>query len=249
MVSGKYSALAGAISREQAVDNIAQNLANVSTSGYKRSQVSFEAILRGQKQINEAEGINYTRVSQNRTDFSQGAIKETGNPLDLAIHGPGFFKVMAPGGLRYTRRGDFVIDAEGVLRTRNGLQVLGNGGNQILVSGAKNGRLAISKNGDIAITAPDGTTSIAGRIGVVDIDDSGLLQKEEDTTYSLKPEGQEVPIEEPVVISGSIESSNVNMVEEMTGMINSYRTFETYHKVINSYADIAEHENELGTIG
>jgi len=111
MVSGKYSALSGAISREQSMANIAANLANVNTVGYKKTSVSFE----------EAKGINYSRIKGNFSDFTPGPITETGNPLDIAIHGDGFFKVQGPDGMLYTRRGDFVLDQTGNLQTSNGL--------------------------------------------------------------------------------------------------------------------------------
>jgi len=124
MVSGKYSALAGAISREQSIANISANLANINTSGYKKSMVSFESILRGEQQTNEGKGINYNRIRNNFTDFSPGAIRQTEDPLDLAIQGNGFFRVQGPGGVHYTRRGDFAINQDGLLTTSNDLPVL-----------------------------------------------------------------------------------------------------------------------------
>ena len=75
MVSGKYSALAGAISRQQAINNLSNNIANINTTGFKKSNLSFEAILRGKQQVGADEGINYSRVSQNKVDFSQGAFR------------------------------------------------------------------------------------------------------------------------------------------------------------------------------
>ncbi len=248
MVSGKYSALAGAISREQAIANISQNLANVSTSGYKRTLVSFESLLSGQKQTTDAKGINYSRISKTETDISNGPLKDTGNPLDVALLGDGFFKVMGPEGVLYTRRGDLVIGANGTLQTRNGLNVLDAANSEIVVSNASSGEIFINEKGEITLSSPDGTSNIAGRLGIVTINDSSFLQREKDTTFSLRQGGEESPAENSVVVSGSLESSNVNMVEEMTGMINSYRTFETYHKVIKSYSDISSKQAELGSI-
>ena len=85
MVSGKYSALSGAITREQTIANISNNLANISTTGYKRSNVSFESVLKGEKQATEAKGINYNRINKNFTDFSPGAIRQTDDPLDVHL--------------------------------------------------------------------------------------------------------------------------------------------------------------------
>lgn len=248
MVSGKYSALAGAISREQAIANISENLANVSTSGYKRSLMSFESLLKGEKQRTDAQGINYTRVAQNYNDLAQGPLKNTGNPLDVAIHGDGFFKVLGPEGVLYTRRGDLTIGADGVLQTRSGLPVLDDGNAEILIADAQTGQLAISNNGQITITSPNGGTVIAGQLGIVNIGDQSQLKREGNTAFSLEPGVEEIPIENPAVVPETLESSNVNMIEEMTAMINSYRTFETYHKVIKSYSDISDKQAELGTL-
>lgn len=248
MVSGKYSALAGAISRDQAINNIAANLANVSTTGYKKAMVSFESLLKGEKQRTDAEGINYSRVGKSSTDFSAGPLKETGNPLDVAIHGEGFFKVMGSDGVRYTRRGDLVIDQNNILRTRSGLSVLDDANGEIIIAGAQSGRVSINNQGGITLTTPEGGEAVAGQLGIVNVNNPEMLQREDETSFSLKNGGQEVAIDEPVIVSGSLESSNVNMVEEMTDMINSYRTFETYHKVIKSYSDISDKQKELGTI-
>lgn len=248
MVSGKYSALAGAISRDQAINNIAENLANVSTTGYKKAMVSFESLLRGEKQRTDANGINYSRVNKNSTDFSAGPLKDTGNPLDVAIHGEGFFKIMGADGVRYTRRGDFVIDQDNILRTRNGRSVLDDGNAEITIPGAQSGRIAINQRGGITIITAEGGETDAGQLGIVNINDPEMLQKEDETSFSLKAGGQEIEIDEPQIVSGSLESSNVNMVEEMTQMINSYRTFETYHKVIQSYSDISDKQKDLGTV-
>ncbi len=248
MVSGKYSALAGAISRDQAINNIAANLANVSTTGYKKAMVSFESLLRGEKQRTDAQGINYSRVGKSTTDLSAGPLIETDNPLDAAIHGEGFFKVMGPNGVRYTRRGDFVIDQNNILRTRSGLSVLDDANGEITIADAQTGRVSINQQGGITLITADGGEAAVGQLGVVNVNDPANLQREDETTFSLKAGGQEVAIDQPIVVSGSLESSNVNMVEEMTQMINSYRTFETYHKVIQSYSDISDKQKDLGTL-
>lgn len=156
MVSGKYSALSGAIAREQAMANVSNNLANISSTGYKKSQVSFESLLRGEQQAKQAKGINYTRIRENFTDFSPGAIRQTENPLDLAIHGDGFFKVQGQNGALYTRRGDFTLNAEGVLTTGNGLPVLDEGNGQIIIPDTDTSKVAIGDNGTIFLLGPQG---------------------------------------------------------------------------------------------
>jgi flagellar basal-body rod protein FlgF/flagellar basal-body rod protein FlgG len=249
MVSGKYSALAGAISREQAIANLSNNLANITTSGYKKSNVSFESILKEETQTNAAKGMNYDRIGKNYTDFSPGAIRTTENPLDLAIQGEGFFKVQGPGGILYTRRGDLAINAEGQLTTSNGLPVLDDGNGQITIPDTDTSKVAIGDGGVIYILGPQGTRSEVAQLAVVDIEDKSKLTRESDTTFSLENGALEIPSENSRIIQGGLELSNVNMAEGMAQMIDNYRTFETYHKVLKSYSTISEQQEELGTLG
>jgi flagellar basal-body rod protein FlgF len=249
MVSGKYSALAGAISREQTIANIANNLANINTSGYKKSMVSFESILRGKQQSNESNGINYNRIRTNFSDFTPGAFKQTDAPLDLAIHGKGFFKVQGPEGVLYTKRGDFKIDDTGILMTGNGLPVLDGANGTITIPDTDTKKIAIGDDGMIYTMLPRDERDEVAQIGVVEIEDVSQLKRESDTTFSLENQGLESPSENSRVLQGSLELSNVNMAGEMARMIDSYRTFETYHKVLKSYSTISEQEQELGTLG
>ena len=249
MVSGKYSALAGAISREQAIANLSNNLANISTSGYKKSNTSFESVLKEETQTKAAKGINYNRVRTNFTDFSPGALQTTEDPLDLAIQGDGFFKVEGPNGILYTKRGDFAINAEGQLTTSNGLPVLDDGNSPITIPDTDTSKIAIADEGVIYSMGPGGLRSEVARLAIVDIEDRTKLAREADTTFSLEEGGLETPSEDSRVIQGSLELSNVNMAEGMAQMIDNYRTFETYHKVLKSYQTISEQQEELGTLG
>jgi flagellar basal-body rod protein FlgF/flagellar basal-body rod protein FlgG len=248
MVSGKYSALSGAIAREQHMANITANLANVSTTGYKKSSVNFESLLEGAKQTKESRGINYSRIKGNFSDFSPGPIIATGNPLDMAVHGDGFFKVQGPEGTLYTRRGDFVLDQAGNLQTSNGLPVLNQANGPITIPDTSTSQISINSLGDISVIGRDGEPSVVGKVGVVTIDDTSKLKREADTTFSLQEGGQETALAEPALAIGSLETSNVNMTEEMTLMINSLRTFETYHKVLKSYSTLGEKQDELGSL-
>jgi flagellar basal-body rod protein FlgF len=249
MVSGKYSALTGAVSREQCMANIAANLANVNTVGYKKASVSFESLLAGARQRGEAKGINYTRIRKNIAEFSPGPIIETGNPLDMAIHGDGLFKIQGPRGILYTRRGDFVLDQDGTLQTSNGLPVLDESNGLITVPDSNTSRITVNSLGEVAVIDAEGNSSTAGTVGVVTIDDTSKLKRETDTTFSLAANGRETVVEAPRLAIGSIETSNVNMTEEMTRMIDSLRTFETYHKVLKSYSDLSQKQDELGSLG
>ncbi|MBU1567402.1 MAG: flagellar basal-body rod protein FlgF [Proteobacteria bacterium] len=249
MVSGKYSALSGAIAREQAISNVSNNLANISTTGYRRSQVSFAAILRGENQTQTAKGINYTRINQNFNDFSNGPLRKTEDPLNFAIQGDGFFKIQGANGPLYTRRGDFIINAEGLLTTSNNLPVLDEGNGQITIPDTDTSRIATGDDGTIFLLGPQGARSEVGKMAVVAISDNQKLKRESDTAFSLDPGGTEQPVENARVIQGSLELANINMSSELAQMIDNYRTFETYHKVLKSYSTISETGDELGTLG
>ena len=249
MVSGKYSALAGAISREHRLANISTNLANVSTVGYKKSRMCFESLLRGEQQTNKAHGVNFSRVRENFTEFAEGPIRGTGNPLDIAIHGEGFFKVQSPDGTLFTRRGDFHTDQDGTLLTGNGMQVLDEGNSPILLSGTETSKISVNSIGEVATISIDGNRNIIGKIAVYTINDTKLLKRESDTLFSLKENGQETLLQEPNLAVGNLETSNVNMTEEMALMMESTRTFATYQKVIKAYSQLGQKQDELGTIG
>lgn len=248
MVSGKYSALSGAIAHEQSMANITANLANVNTAGYKKTSVSFESLLEGAQQTAEAKGINYSRIKGNFSDFTPGPMTQTGNPLDMAINGDGFFKLQGPEGTLYTRRGDFSLDEKGNLQTSNGLPVLNEANAPINIPDTITSQISVNSLGEISVMARDGGLSVIGRVGVVTINDTSKLKREADTTFSLQEGGQATAMVEPMLTIGSLETSNVNMTEQMTLMISSLRTFETYHKVLKSYSDLGQKQDELGSL-
>jgi len=249
MTSGKYSALSGAIARDQAIANLSANLANISTTGYKRRSLSFEAMLRGEQQRTRAQGINFNRVKTVVTDFSPGPLRHTENPFDVAIHGEGFFKIQGANGPLYTRRGDFVTDQAGVLRTSNGMMVLDEGGGPITIPNADTSQVVIGESGIVAIVNTDGGVDEVGQLAVVGIDNPQNLRQEENTLYSLGEGAAETPLATPFrLVQGSLEMANVNMTEEMTRLIDNFRAYENYHKVIESYKAISEQEDALGTL-
>jgi flagellar basal-body rod protein FlgF/flagellar basal-body rod protein FlgG len=249
MVSGKYSALAGAVSREQQMANISANLANVNTIGYKKNRISFESILRGEQQTGDAKGINYNRIRNNYTEFSEGALKTTGNPLDLAIHGDGFFKVLSQDGMKFTRRGDLHLNEQGILQTGSNMPVMDENNQPIYVPDSDVGKVSINSFGEISMLTMDGMRNIVGKVGVFTINDNKLLNRDTDTLFSLQDGATATVVEEPDLAVSSLEVSNVNMTQEMALMISTLRTFESYKKVIKSYSALGEKQSELGTLG
>lgn len=246
MGSGKYSALSGAVAREQAMANLANNLANVNSTGFKKNRVSFAAILRGAQQATtDTRGINYTRLRAITTDFGQGGMIDTGRPLDVAIDGEGFFKVRRGNDLFYTRTGHLMIDENGMVKTEDGLNVIAAGDEPLQLETRAGQNVVIAESGEISIDgAPTGN-----QIQVFAVSDQDRLVKAGGSLYTLGEGATAQPAETFRVVQGSLETSNVNMIEEMTTMIATQRAFEAHHKVLESYSKLGEKQDELGTVG
>src|SRR4051794_30556496 len=151
MDSGLYLASAGLVARLRALEITAQDLANVNTTSYRGSRASFQSLLaQGQGQVMSvaSRAVNqHTVVDGTTIDFAQGQLKETGNPLDVAIEGAGFLEVETPSGIRYTRNGNFRVSPDGALITQDGSKVRGDGG-AILIP---QGKISIGADGTISV--------------------------------------------------------------------------------------------------
>lgn len=249
MASGKYSALAGALSRQQAISVLSNNVANVNTTGFKQNRVSFESMLEGKLQIKQTQGINYSRLNESVTDFTQGSFKNTENPLDLAIQGDSYFQIKSPDGPLFTRRGDFGLLDDGTLTTRHGLPVLGENGSPVNIPNADISDIAFADDGTIYILGREGRREEVGKIGLFKIDDQNLLTHLSDTTFKL-PDGEKAELSENgKVLQGRLEVSNVNMIGAMANLIDNQRAFDTLHKAIKSYSTISEQNEKLGRLG
>jgi len=245
MVSGKYSALSGAVSREQAMANITNNLANINSSGFKKNRISFEAMLKGSQQISRTGGINYNRIRKIGIDFSQGPLMETGRPLDIAISGKGFFKVRRDNETLYTRNGNFFTDANGMLKTTHGFNVLNESNSPIQLIDTAGKIISIDESGSITLD----TTPSGERIQVFSVAEPEKLSKAGDGLLRLESGVTSRPTNDSPIVQKSLEGSNVNMVEEMVMMIDTQRKFEAFLKVQKSYSAIGQKQNELGTVG
>jgi len=244
MGSGKYSGLSGAIAREQAMSNVANNLANVSTTGFKKNRISFAAILRGEQQAGDGRGINYARIRKISTDFSQGGMQTTDRPLDVAIDGEGFFKVRKGAETYYTRSGRFMLDENGFLKTEDGANVLGTANDPIQIDTTQGKNIYIAETGDIAVNGV-----VAGiQIGVFTVTDPEQLIKVGDSLFRLEEGGDQITTNART-LQGNLESSNINMVEEMTAMIATQRAFEANTKILEGYSKLGEKLDELGSVG
>lgn len=233
MYKGAYIALAGASPKSTQLDMIAHNIANVSTVGYKQDRMAFKEYLStavGASAPDKAAtaGGNYSI----ETDFSNGPVIKSGNPLDLAIDGDGFFALE---GNRYTRGGNFKISSDGFLVTQNNLKVLGNGG-PISIEGEK---IEVILSGEVFID-----NDAAGILKIVNFPDKSILQRLDASTFSADSAGEASTSQ---VIQGYIESSNVETIKEMVKMMTALREFEAYQKIIRAFDEASSKViNEMG---
>lgn len=216
------------------MDGIATNLANVNTAGFKAEQMIFaefvERTSRAGEPLSLVHDVSFLR------DMSEGTMIGTGNPLDLAISGDGFFAVQTADGPRYTRHGAFRLDNLGQVVTLSGDPVQGAGGAPILVP---QGTATITITRDGTVSA-DGNP--IGQIQVVGFQAPQALTKEGNDLYNA--EGQQpTPPANAEILQGTIEGSNVQGVVEMTRMIDVVRSYEAANRVIET-----EHRRILESI-
>jgi flagellar basal-body rod protein FlgF len=214
-----------AVSRQavlrRSMDVIANNLANMNTTGFKGEKMMFIEHLvrsRGGERIG-GDKLAFVRDIATAKDLSEGAFKKTGNPLDLAISGDGFFVLGTPGGERYTRNGNFQMDSTGQLVTRNGDPVLSDSGEPFFMSPE-----------DTSIdVAPDGTLStengVLGKMAVVSFANKQAMRVVAGGMYSTAQGA--TPVEQPTIMQGMLEGSNVKPIAEMTRMIQVARSYES----------------------
>ena len=229
---------------QRKMDIIANNLANISTSGYRGEQPIFTEYLMPVAEDNTSgiapEDVTFVVDPAMHRDFSFGRIELTGNPLDVAINGEGWFTVETPDGERYTRAGGFTLNEQGQLTTINGYPVLGDGG-----------AFTFQANETGVTIAGDGTVSsdagIKGRLRVVTFADEQLLEKVGANLFS----SPEAPVDAvaPRIEQGAIERSNVNAVAQITEMLQVTRAYESTAKILSDTNKLeAEAINTLGTI-
>lgn len=207
-------AVQGTLRLEKTFDIIANRLANVGTVGFKAEGFTFDELLQARMRI----------------DLSQGDNLTTGNPLDIAISGEGFFKVQTPQGDRYTRNGTFTIDKDKYLVTQDGHRVLGERGPVIL----EGQRISINNEGDIDV---DG--SQVGKLKIVTFATPEKLKKEGASflSYTGNTADERSP-DRVTVQQGALEQSNVSVVTEMKNMIEATRNYESVQKIIQTYDEM-----------
>ncbi len=226
------------------LDVIANNVANVNTTGYKADGPLFEEYLAPTARENQFRSADRAvRFVQDRGiwhDMGSGAIQQTGNPLDIAIAGEGFLVAQAPGGggERYTRNGALQISANGQLVTNEGMPVMGENGPIQFQPGDRN--VMISKDGRVSVNegASDRTESLRGKLRLVRFARPQDLVKEGSSTFRAPGGLNAEPVAQPSIQQAAIEKSNVNAVAEMTRLIEITRTYTQVASLLQQQSDM-----------
>ena len=244
MIKGLYTSYTGMVNEQHRLDTLANNLANADTNGYKKegatSQAFDDVLAYKIKDVSEAGNLPRrmgilnpgVKIGENYLDWSEGPFKETGNTYDLALAGKGFFAVeftskSGETSVKYSRDGNFTVDAKGNLVTQEGDYVLNSSGGHInlnpLLESSINRQGQITQNGAVVAT-----------IGVTDFENYDYIEKYGENYYQpvdgatpLKPNTQ--------VYSGYLEQSNVSVVDEMVNMITIQRSYEANQKLIQTF--------------
>jgi flagellar basal-body rod protein FlgF len=229
MDSGYYAACTALVSRTEALDTIANNLANASTVGYRAQRNVFSSVLAEANNASDSplnQAMNSFGVLSGTTlDQSQGALQKTGNNLDLAIQGSGFFVVQTPNGPMYTRNGGFQVSSKGQLITGSGDPVMGSSGTITMPAG----EVSISADGTISSNG-----AVAGKLKLVQFAPGTNLTSAGETYYSAPPK-TEIPATDSTIKQGMLESSNVNPVASMVELITAQRSAEMMQRALSMF--------------
>ncbi|MEO5377475.1 MAG: flagellar basal-body rod protein FlgF [Magnetococcus sp. DMHC-6] len=268
MDSGLYATVNGALRTEMRMDVLANNLANVNTTGFKEDNITFDSYLTspGIEQFplptdsfmglrapgdisfpftnpaSNAYRMTYPRADGTHVNLEQGAMQQTNNPLHVALEGKGFFVLDTPDGRRYTRDGSFRVNPVGELTSKDGFPVLGAGNAPLVVGDA--GPIHIAEDGTIT-----GSQGNIGRLQRVDLPPESL-EKVGLNLYSA-PQGAEIAMENSSegIHQGFLEGSNANMIRSMTNMIDANRAMETYQKMIQALDSMDNQAaNQIGSL-
>jgi flagellar basal-body rod protein FlgF len=225
---------------ERQLDVVANNVANVNTTGYKADSSLFEEFLAsGAHEDNFVGGdrrVSYVQDRGTFRDFAQGAMEQTKNPLDVAISGSAFLAVQTPAGERYTRDGGLQLDNQGQLVTIAGNPVLGTSGP--IVFQPTDHDINISPDGTITVVAGNTRTdSVRGKLRLVSFADAQKLLKEGLNLYAAG-EGSARPDLKSTIQQGFIEKSNVNAVAEMSRMIEVTRAYTQISTLLQQQSDL-----------
>jgi flagellar basal body rod protein FlgG len=202
------------MAQEEKMNLVANNMANVSTPGFKKDVPVFEGYL----------------VKQSKTYFGAGPFELTDRDLDLALDGPGFFQIDTPAGVRYSRNGNFKVNSDGQIVTMDGDPLIGAG---FVPEGAL--KVIVEREGQVQAIDADGEAAIIGQIALVEFPDPNMLIKEGyDLFVPKSPDFLPEPAAQTRVEQGFLEKANVNPVNEMVQMIELHRIYEALQKIVHT---------------
>lgn len=226
MIRGLYSASSGALATAQAQEIITNNLANITTTGFKRDIPLYESFSRIlQRKVNQGE--EHVRIRNVFTDFSGGRIVHTGNVFDLALEGEGFFVVSTPQGIAYTRAGNFKLDRGGRLITFDGFPVMGGNDSFIIIPGERVQGVELTPEGEVRV---DGETINRLRIDL--FPDTRFLYKVGGSLFRPYRGARASEAKETYVRQGYLELSNVEPIKEMITLISNFRAYEINQRIV-----------------
>ena len=257
MVRGLYTAYTGLVNQQKRLDVVSNNLANSATTGYKKegcTTQSFDEVMATKVKDSSEAYVNRNignltlgaKIGETYTNYDQGSFKNTGNTLDLALNGVGFFAISFTSkdgvtSTKYTRDGSFTMTKEGNLVTKDGDFVLNDGGSEIIIP-TNASEITVNELGDIYA---DG--EYVDTLSLVDFEDKNYLTKYGENMYDTV-EGYQISDDKPTVVQGYLEMSNVNVVSEMVDMITISRTFEANQKLVNAIDDSLAKTVQLGSV-
>jgi flagellar basal-body rod protein FlgG len=259
-MKGIYTPLSGALAQDRVLQVLANNMANVSTNGFKGEDVVFSVVdpepyknypspvppanyKVGFDKLTKLHGNehHYVAVADVHKDLAQGPAISTSNPSDLMVQGAGYFSISTPDGVRYTRDGSFTRQPGGALTTADGNPVLGENGAVFLGSA----EFTVNAMGEIYQK-----DVLVDRLKLVSFDNPQALEKV--GSNQLIYNGEEAEIREDrasVVHQGKIEGSNVNPMKNMTDLIVAHRSFEAYQKAMQNFDSMMEKSaNQIGVV-
>ncbi len=247
MDSGLYAACAGLRAQSEALDVAAHNLANLNTTGFRAQQPTFQSLVAAgpnwpgtqtpmyavsnvlSSPLNRATN-NFGVLEGTHMDMAAGNLLTTGNPLDVAIEGSGFFAIQTAAGTRYSRNGSFQVSSSGKLVTASGDLVLGDptlkNKNGINVPP---GAVSIASDGTLSVNG-----AVAGTIGLVQFAPGTPLASDGGTLLSA-PDGSSSPVLQPTLKQGALESSNVNSVSSVVALIGVQRQAEMLQRALSLF--------------
>lgn len=224
-----YTMTSSMLNQSKIMDVVSNNIANASTVGYKRQDISFKSVMAETQQQAE-NGMSFSTVNEKTTDFSTGDFKITNNKLDMAVNGDGFFALQRGDSTVYTKNGRFSLNSTGQLVSQNGEKVLGIDSQPIDIPANSNVR--INSSGEVR----DNKGAMFGQIAVFQFNDKSTLVPAGNSAYA-SPDQPTLDLQAQL-INGALEQSNVNPIQESVKMTEVSRAYQSAAKLIKTFEDL-----------